>query len=59
MSELLVHNFVFIPVDKFYVKADNRAFLYGDGLFETIIFDNGSLRFFEDHWERLTKGIQT
>lgn len=59
MSELLIHNFEFIEKDKFTITADNRAFLYGDGLFETIIYAQGLLRFFDDHWQRLTQGIHT
>lgn len=59
MSELLIHNFELTPVEKFTVKVDNRAFLYGDGVFETIIYANGILRFWNDHWERLQQGIDT
>tara|TARA_B110000977_G_C11065615_1_gene487700 strand:+ start:1755 stop:2576 length:822 start_codon:yes stop_codon:yes gene_type:complete len=37
-------------------KAGNRAFLYGDQLFETILFRNNSLRFWEDHYFRMMGG---
>ena len=33
--------------------TENRAFLYGDGFFETIIIKNGDLFFFTDHYARM------
>ncbi|WP_373493999.1 aminotransferase class IV [Aquiflexum sp.] len=36
----------------------NRAFLFGDGLFETMVFANGKLRFGEFHIERLIEGCR-
>jgi 4-amino-4-deoxychorismate lyase len=35
----------------------NRAFLFGDGLFETMVFSDGSLLDFELHRERLLTGM--
>ncbi|MBS0000850.1 MAG: aminotransferase class IV [Cyclobacteriaceae bacterium] len=45
-----------IDLEKFNPDQDNRAFLYGDGLFETIIFFNGQIRYLQDHYERITEG---
>lgn len=38
--------------------ASNRVLKYGDGLFETIKLVDGKLMFWEDHYERLSKGIE-
>src|SRR5690554_1632908 len=35
----------------------NRAMLFGDGIFETIIFWHGGIRFAKEHQERLNKGM--
>jgi len=37
-------------------KAGNRAFLYGDQLFETIRYQKGKLLFWEDHYFRMMGG---
>lgn len=36
---------------------NNRSFKYGDGVFETILFDKSSLRFWDDHFLRLQEGL--
>ncbi len=40
------------------VYAWNRAFRYGDGLFESIAVGEKSIPFFDDHWSRLTQAAQ-
>ncbi|MBD8487201.1 aminotransferase class IV [Echinicola sp. CAU 1574] len=41
------------------VSTINRAALFGDGLFETMLFINGKIRFSELHWDRLQEGLST
>ncbi|MDX1905354.1 MAG: aminotransferase class IV [Thermonemataceae bacterium] len=49
--------------ESFYLETQNRldvfnrAFEYGDGLFETIIFENQELIFWEKHFDRLQEGM--
>ncbi len=43
-----------IPV----IGPDSRTFRYGDGLFETMKWEQGIIRFKKDHFERLWKGMQ-
>lgn len=37
----------------------NRGFLFGDGLFETMVFANGKIRFGSQHTERIEDGLKT
>ena len=46
-----------LPSDQPIFKADNRAFLYGDALFETIRMFDGKLPFLNLHLERLLAGL--
>lgn len=52
-----IHNFSVreaVPANNFW---QNRAFQYGDGLFETIMFRRGGARYLAGHYERLTAGM--
>ena len=40
------------------ISYDNRALMYGDGLFETIIYQNDQIQFEQFHKERLIAGMQ-
>ena len=47
-----------VPEDMAVISADNRAFRYGDGLFETMLWKDGDIRFLDFHVERLQEGLQ-
>lgn len=54
----ILHNDEFILSKDPVLSADNRAFKYGDGLFETMRMCNGKLRFPEQHADRLKAGMK-
>ncbi|RLA06229.1 MAG: aminodeoxychorismate lyase [Gammaproteobacteria bacterium] len=39
------------------ISINDRSFLYGDGLFETILLKNNQPIFFQEHLDRLEKGM--
>ncbi|WP_460637252.1 aminotransferase class IV [Larkinella harenae] len=41
-----------------WLLPDNRAFQYGDGLFETVRYEAHDVRFWPDHYDRLTRGMR-
>lgn len=53
----LVYNSDVISETDFHVAATDRAFQYGDGLFETIRYENGQVWFWPDHYDRLSAGM--
>jgi len=48
----------FVPEDQACVSIFDRGFLYGDGLFETLRVANGRLFRWEQHLERLRRGME-
>jgi branched-chain amino acid aminotransferase len=49
----------FVEEKKPVIRADNRSFRYGDGLFETMKVILGSIRLKELHFKRLFNGMET
>lgn len=45
------------PADKPVIGLDNRAFHYGDGVFETLRIVRGRICFLDAHWARLIEGL--
>jgi branched-subunit amino acid aminotransferase/4-amino-4-deoxychorismate lyase len=46
------------PSDSVTFGVSNRGFQYGDGVFETIIYDGNKIKFIEEHWDRIFEGIK-
>jgi len=46
-----------IGENEHFLGVENRGFRYGDGLFETMLWKDGSIRFLDFHVERLQKGM--
>jgi len=53
---MINHNEILVASDSPLFKAGNRAFQYGDQLFETIRVSNGQLVFWDDHYFRMMGG---
>lgn len=52
------NNGALVPEDTSIFTVDNRAFRYGDGLFETMLWKDGDIRFLDLHVARLQQGMQ-
>ncbi len=46
------------PTEKAAIAPDNRAFRYGYGLFETMLYQDGALQLKDLHFKRLFTGLQ-
>jgi 4-amino-4-deoxychorismate lyase len=53
----LVYNSDTYPADGWSFPPTDRAFQYGDGLFETLRYENSHVWFWPDHYDRLTAGM--
>jgi len=51
------HNGALLPAGNGILKASNRGFHYGDGLFETLMARNGRIRLGNMHFDRLFTGM--
>ncbi|MCB0518771.1 MAG: aminotransferase class IV [Lewinellaceae bacterium] len=47
-----------LPGNQASLTVGNRAFRYGDGLFESIRVFEGKMPFFDQHWQRLLEGMK-
>lgn len=56
-SPYIVHNGEVIEADSFTLDPKNRAFHYGDGVFETIRIRDGQPLFLDQHWKRAQEGL--
>ena len=52
-QEFVWLNDTLIPLDQARVSVNDRGFLYGDGLFETLRAEDGRVQFLGEHLERL------
>ncbi len=53
-----LYNQQLIKEDDLKLPIQNRGFLYGDGFFETIVFANNELKYFNAHYARLCKAAK-
>ncbi|MEJ7558500.1 MAG: aminotransferase class IV [Pedobacter sp.] len=56
--QYILHNDEFFLSTQAVLTAQNRAFRYGDGLFESMRMCSGKLQFAEKHADRLTAGMK-
>src|SRR5690606_29791867 len=52
------YNGTIVPGDMAVLTADNRAFRYGDGIFESMLFKDATIRFLDQHIARLQRRMQ-
>lgn len=54
----VIYNNQLLSSEEIRLNFDDRSFLYGDGLFETIMLKYGKVRFIDLHIDRLMDGLQ-
>ena len=47
-----------LKIDEIKLELNNRAFNYGDGIFDTLKFEHGIIHFLEDHYFRLMSSMR-
>ncbi len=52
------HNGTLVSEDTAILKVGNRSFRYADGIFETMLYKDGEIRFLKFHIERLQRSMQ-
>ena len=57
MEDVICVNGQFLNKENANISFSNRSFKYGDGLFETMRFQNGQILFVDAHFERLIAGM--
>ena len=55
---MLLYNFKLISPEVFSLSYTNRGFQYNDGLFDTLISNQGHIRFLPDHLKRIQQAMQ-
>jgi branched-subunit amino acid aminotransferase/4-amino-4-deoxychorismate lyase len=58
MALAVILNGELMPADQPVITLDNRAFHYGDGIFESIRVMDGRGCFLDSHWTRLLEGLK-
>lgn len=54
----ILHNLNFFEASDFQLPIENRGFLFSDGFFETMIYSDGAIKFFDDHFIRFQYGLE-
>jgi branched-chain amino acid aminotransferase len=57
-GDLINYNGTLLPASQALFTADNRGFRYGDGLFETMLVQEGRIRLRDYHFQRLLSGMR-
>ena len=58
MNGYVNNNGVLVPAESYSIMSGNRAYLYGDGLFESIRVLNGKAINLNNHYKRLVAGVE-